>query len=105
MKPRYYDKDGSPITDVLAWAEKFEDRGYKRVAHTTLPDGKQVSTVWLGLDHGWGTGPPLIFETMVFPPDSWVECDGVRYSTLAGAEAGHVAMVEKWTKKEVSHEA
>jgi len=46
-----------------------------------------VSTVWLGLDHGYGGGPPLIFETMVFggahDEDQW------RYPTEVEALAGH----------------
>jgi len=25
-----------------------------------------VSTIFLGLDHQWGNGPPILFETMVF---------------------------------------
>lgn len=25
-----------------------------------------VSTVFLGLDHNWGNGPPILFETMIF---------------------------------------
>jgi hypothetical protein len=42
-----------------------------RVARTELPGGREVSTVFLGLDHQWmPDGPPLLFETMVFP-----ECD------------------------------
>jgi hypothetical protein len=35
------------------------------VARDDLPDGSYLSTVWLGLDHGFG-GRPLIFETMRF---------------------------------------
>ncbi len=95
-RPRYYDRAGLPIEDLHEWARKFEDRDYKRVALTELPDGKEVSTVWLGLDHQWGEGPPLIFETMVFPPGSRIELDAERYSTLEEAQAGHDAMVKKW---------
>ncbi len=25
-----------------------------------------ISTLWLGINHNYGDGPPLIFETMVF---------------------------------------
>lgn len=96
---RYYDKDGTPISDVLAWGKKLEDIEYKRVAKTTLPDGTWVSTVWLGLDHQYGDGPPLIFETMVFEAEHDLgELDQKRYSTLAEAEDGHNAMVKRWLR-------
>jgi hypothetical protein len=96
MKPLYYDRQGNPIDGALEWAKRMKDE--KRVAETTLADGTWVSTVWLGLDHSWGGGPPLIFETMVRLPDgTWDECE--RYSTEAEALAGHGAMVERWRAK------
>jgi hypothetical protein len=59
----------------------------RRVAGT-VQDDVFVSTVWLGLDHGFGyTDRPLIFETMIFGGDydggEW------RYSTLDEALEGH----------------
>lgn len=51
-----------------------------------------VSTIWLGLDHGFGTGPPVIFETMVFGDDS-EDLDVARYSTEQQARDGHTEMV------------
>ena len=62
----YYDRDGTPLTMEL-WAGMLGRLEKKRVAETTLPDGKWISTVWLGLNHQYGDGPPLIFETMAFP--------------------------------------
>ena len=38
------------------------------VARDDLPDGSYLSTVWLGMDHGFA-GRPLIFETMRFAGD------------------------------------
>jgi len=57
-----------------------------------------VSTVFLGIDHNWGGGPPLIFETMIFNqgPESerpWHEEYQERYSTWEQAEAGHARAV------------
>jgi hypothetical protein len=93
----FYDKDGSPIKQDVYRAKKYGELSYKRVAETTLPDGKWVSTVWLGIDHNHGSGPPLIFETMVFESkDDLNELDMKRYATLAQAEAGHEAMVARW---------
>lgn len=85
----------------MQWAKLFESPDErakeKRVAETTLPNGRWVSTVWLGLNHQFGSGPPLIFETMVFPSESDsgdLDCD--RYSTEAEALVGHERMCAKW---------
>lgn len=91
----YYNRKGEPI-DMMEWAKQFrEDRV---VAVTDLPDGKRVSTVFLGLNHAFGDGPPLIFETMVFDHGSYGEVDMDRYTTEEQAKAGHEAMVTKWTE-------
>ncbi len=104
----YYDRQGKPM-EMMEWAHAIEDFEYKVVKQDTLPDGKFVSTVWLGLDHSFGDGPPLIFETMVFPakggvpttgernPD-WEEQETRRYSTEEEAKAGHAEMVKRWSK-------
>lgn len=56
-----------------------------------------TAPVFLGLDHSFDDGPPLIFETMVFPSESdYADLDCERYSTPAQAVAGHAAMVKKW---------
>jgi len=49
-----------------------------------------VSTIWLGLNHQWGDGPPLIFETMVF--GGGLDQEQERYSTESEALVGHAAM-------------
>lgn len=98
-RPRYYRRDGTPIPnnvdDVLVWAESFE-RANRRVCCTNFWWGGRLSTVFLGLDHAWGNGPPLIFETMLFG----LECHGGdlfcdRYSTEKEAIAGHSVIVRK----------
>jgi len=100
MSIHYYDREGEPITETLTWAKKFEDRAYKRVAETLLANGRWVSTVWIGLDHQMGVGPPLIFETMVFPSkDDMSDIDVERYSTEAEAIRGHTVMCDKWEHK------
>lgn len=74
--------------DWLIWAEWFEHSD-RRVAVTELP-WCCVSTVFLGLDHGW-RGEPMLFETMVF----WAAGDSDeqdRCSTWLEAEAMHAAM-------------
>lgn len=99
LKPRYYNKDGEPIHDTLEWTRLLEDRNYSRVG---LFQNKKIriSTVWLGLDYNFGGGPPLIFETMVFPEynNKRGELEMQRYTTLEEAEIGHNKMVDKWTQ-------
>lgn len=95
-RPRYYTRDGSPLVGgVLVWARLLEDENMRRVAFTKLPSGAEVSTVWLGLDHSFGIGPPLIFETMVFGLPDGEEVQE-RYSTEVEALAGHEAMCAKY---------
>lgn len=98
MRPLYYDRDGIPI-DQTQWARLSFDSEYKRVDRTDVfsaaePDKQfTVSTVWLGLDHGFiFDGPPIIFETMVFG-DSMTDLDCRRYATLKEAREGHRATV------------
>lgn len=92
----YYDRDGTPIGNVMDWARAFE-RSNRRVALTKVTGGNppvtyEISTVHLGLDHNWGGGPPLIFESMAFGPDGDDEMMD-RYSTEQQAVDGHRAMV------------
>ncbi len=101
----YYGKDGSPLDDIMEWANEREE--HLRVAATTVgrrgvQDGRWqwrrrywVSTVYLGIDHSFGSGPPLIFETMIFDneADEFLSFQD-RYSTEEQAVAGHAAAVE-----------
>ena len=92
------DKDHNVIqaNDALEWGEFFQDFNNRRVALTYLPDGTRISTVFLGIDHGVGTGTVLLFETMVFHNNSDLESDVERYPTWTKAKEGHKRMVEKW---------
>jgi hypothetical protein len=76
---------------TLVWAKWFEGRS-RHVAQEMIGDVR-ISTVFLGLDHSFGNGPPLLFETMVFGGPLDQESD--RYETWDEAEAGHRAMVER----------
>jgi hypothetical protein len=64
-----------------------------RVVTTTTVGDVQISTVFLGLDHRLGPGPPLLWETLVFGGPLNGEPD--RYSSRAAAEAGHLDMVAR----------
>jgi len=91
----YYDRQGNPISQekcMELWSPSSPgSREYKRVAETTLADGRNISTAWLGLDHNFGDGPPMIFETMIFPEAKVYE----RYITEEGARRGHARAVEQ----------
>ena len=91
----FYDKFGKEI-DVFEWGKLFENMEYKRISETILKDGKWISTIWLGLDHGFDR-KRLIFKTMVFQSKGnldGLDCD--RYSNLEGAIEGHKKMIEKY---------
>lgn len=92
---RYYKRDGTACS-LKEWSALFENVQYCCLALTELPNSFEVSTVWLGLNHNYREGPPLIFETMVFSAGSREEKDTQRYSTEAQALDGHKIMVEKW---------
>lgn len=63
------------------------------VAREDAPDGHDVSTVFLGLDHSYNpSGPPILFETMIFPE---AEVFG-RCSTLEQAKAMHAAAINHY---------
>lgn len=87
--------------DLMTWATWFEDNENRRIAYSDFTDGEnkfRVSTVFLGIDHSFGIGPELLYETMVF--DSGTEMDGepYRYSTYEEAEHGHEETVKKVKK-------
>lgn len=94
----YFDWDGSEIK-LWEWVFKTEFMK-KHVAKDTI-DGRFISTVWLGLNHGWD-GAILIFETMIFftaeteegfPNEDYQD----RYSTYEAALEGHKKACE-WVK-------
>ena len=75
--------------DLMTWAKWFEKTN--RHVADNIENDVRVSTIFLGLDHGYG-GDVLLFETMVFGG----EHDGhmVRYRTYDQAEAGHKRICE-----------
>ena len=79
-----------PEPDLMKWGMWFETAN-RHVADTHI-GGIRVSTVFLGIDHQFGRGLPLLFETMVFRGKSGEET--WRYETWQEAEAGHKAAVE-----------
>lgn len=91
----YYTLKGREVVECTRedWAAMFEDWATRQIGRTER-DGITVSTVFLGLDHGFGAGgPPLVFETMIFggPHDQ----DQERCCTYDEAEAMHARFCER----------
>lgn len=80
--------DPVPEPDTIRWAQWFEgSTNQRRIAFTQIEERVKVSTVFLGLDHGWEGGPPVLWETMIFggkhDSDMW------RYTSKDDALIGH----------------
>ncbi len=99
----YYVLDGHEVkeaADVMEWGRFFEKDD--RIVAQEDVGPYWVSTVFLGIDHQWGDGPPLLFETMVFKDgkgDQWVE----RASTWDEAALMHVYGVA-WAQQQLEAE-
>ena len=103
MNNMYFDLIGREIVEVdsLMQSTAFNDDKKRRVGFNTV-DGRDISTVFLGINHQYGNGAPLLFETIVFDNrggenensgDEYCE----RYSTYDEAESGHAKVVQ-WVK-------
>lgn len=88
------DEHGNPKpADILEWAQWFEHTD-RHVGSTVIARGVHVSTVYLGIDHGYpflhdpdGPYKPVLWETMIFGG----RMDGYqdRYTSLQAAKEGH----------------
>lgn len=88
MTVKHYNRDGDEI-NFEDWIKVLNNNQVRR----DTVDGVLVSTVHLGIDHSFGGGPPLIFETMVFFDGDDGEYQW-RYSTLEAAQRGHETILE-----------
>jgi hypothetical protein len=88
--------------DVLT-ARKSFDEDDRRLARDVLPGGGIVSTVFLGLDHSYREGPPVLWETMVFPSeDDFSELYMERYTSREDALEGHARAVAMFKEQQES---
>ena len=94
-----------PVQSIEEWGRWFETAN-RVVRLDALPGGvgtpTTISTVFLGIDHGFGDGPPLIFESLIFggPHDgemercsTWAEAIHMHHSLCALARTGLVTAV------------
>jgi hypothetical protein len=88
----YIGPDGRELT-LDEWSELYGRRKDNMAPEswwrreTVIDDEVRVSTVWLGLNHRWGPGPPLYWETMIFGGDH--DEDQWRYSSREAALDDH----------------
>lgn len=105
MNTGYYILKGREIVkepDLLTWGKWFEtaDRFIKQEDiycfrfHWKPIVKVFVSTIFLGLDHSWGPGDPILFETMIF--NGKHDQEQRRYHTYEEAEQGHEDMVDSY---------
>jgi len=84
----YYRLEGKKVIKVNSAIEFTHDKIKQEYVYRYWFFGKVfVSTIFLGIDHNFGGGKPLVFETMIFggKHDLYQE----RYSTYEEAIEGH----------------
>jgi hypothetical protein len=74
-----------PCEDIFLWSEWME-KANRHVGEDILGDIR-VSTIFLGLDHNYHGGKPILYETMIFggPNDQYQQ----RYYTKEEALKEH----------------
>lgn len=91
--PQYILRGKRPVEvdDMLTWGRWFESAD-RHVGETQISKYVKVSTVFLGIDHGFDEDVPILFETMIFggEHDDYTE----RYTTWEDAEVGHAKAVK-----------
>lgn len=95
-----------PADSMREFAEFMNDPTKRRVLETRIQDVK-VSTIFLGLDHGFG-GTPQLFESMVFderrkPTGGRLSGNCRRYATWNDAEWGHRELVDQVKRQLAKH--
>lgn len=93
-----YDENHKPIkkdvieASIWLYPSKENSTDRRRVKKDTV-NNHDISTVFLGLDHGYGEGEPVLWETMIFGAselDQWQD----RYTSYEDALKGHEVAVE-----------
>lgn len=97
--PRYplrfiLDEQGEPVptNDAYAAARLLMDGKAWMVAKTRFVIRGvdcEVSTVFLVHNHAYGGGPPVLWETMIFTTNCWLDGCMQRYTSRRDAEQGH----------------
>lgn len=88
-----YDPDGNEIP-IEEWGN-FDREEHQKA---DIVGDWLVSTVWLGLDHNFYGGPPLIYETMIFPRPRWWS-----WRRLQGKHPFHDEYCERYATREQAY--
>lgn len=91
-----------PCNDTIAWGQWMNDP-QKRIVSQEAVGKYWISTVFLALDHSFGSGPPVLWETMVFNRNSehpWEDVECERYSDFDSACRGHNELVAEYRAKQ-----
>jgi len=101
MEGYVLDKEGNPVKEPDMIKATLQNATTNKHIGKDDIEGVSISTVFLGFDHSFGGGEPLLFETMIFggKHDEYQE----RYSTREEAIKGHKKAV-KLVKKAQKHE-
>lgn len=103
--------DGKVVetSDIMEWAKWYgENRDLCRVdldeiIGSVIGQPYRVSTVFLALDHNFGGGNPILWETMVFW-EGFSDLYCQRYSSLESAKQGHQKAVSMLVRKRFEFE-
>ena len=97
MVKTYYLRDGSP-TDAETWKALQADAGYVQVQKTMLPNGRWISTIWLGIDQreALSDDAPFLFESVVFDDATRRPLATLKHTSEADAVTAHQRLIEQW---------
>lgn len=82
-----------PEPDPRKWGRWLEEHGEDRVLARSDVAGTVVSTVFLGLDHQYAHGPPILWETLIVAGKHRGYMQ--RYTTEYAALNGHSHIVRR----------
>lgn len=100
---------GVEPTEVMNAASRFDHRWRVHTRFTMCrpwwkfwkPYDVLVSTVFLAIDHAFGDGPPVLYETMVFGARE--EDSQWRHTTRERAKIGHEVIVAAVRRRKWKH--
>lgn len=95
------DENGEPtpepdVRKFSIWFSNFDNRILQR---TITKTGETVSTVFLGFDHAWGGGPPILWETMIYDKDGRFRENQWRFASRESALRHHYLVVDAINSK------
>lgn len=82
------------MEDLIKYGFRKDFNWETRFDLKTEIDDYIISTVDLGIDHSFGIGEPLYYETMIFKKGSFNELYCVRYATEKEARKGHKIAIQ-----------